>query len=101
MDKKNIVIHIDPDISDLVPGFLENRHQDVACLHEALKQFHFQTIETLGHNMKGIGAGYGFEDISTLGARIERAAKIKDAETIQACAEELLGYLNRIKIIYG
>jgi len=27
--KKRIVIRIDPDLADLIPGFLENRRKDI------------------------------------------------------------------------
>ena len=48
----------DNDLADLIPGFLENRHKDVA-IQEAIEQGNYETIRVLGHTMKGAGGGYG------------------------------------------
>jgi len=100
-NKDEIVIHVDSEIQELVPKFLENRRQDVEIILEALKQQDVETILTLGHNMKGQGTAYGFDTISDIGAGIEKAALSKDSEGMKKLAAELLGYLQRVKIIYG
>lgn len=101
LNKNVIVLHIDPDIEKLIPSFLENRRQDVVIIRAALKRDEFETIETLGHNMRGSGAGYGFEAVSEIGERIEKAAKMKDSANIEKSAADLLSYLRHVKVVYG
>ena len=45
-------ISIDPDLRDLIPGFLQNRRQDIQTLQEALTIGNFDTIRTLGHRIE-------------------------------------------------
>ncbi len=64
------------------PAFLANRRQDLIKMRDALAAGDFGTIQSIAHNCKGIGTGYGFPDITNLGAAIERAAKALDAEEL-------------------
>ena len=73
------------------PAFLENRRVDLARMKDALTAFDFATIQHIGHNCKGIGTGYGFPEISSIGASIEIAAKAQDA----AEAETAIGQFER------
>ena len=94
------VVYGDPDISDLIPGFLENRRRDVGLLQQALAQGDFAALAMIGHTMKGAGAGYGFERITEIGADIERAGKNSDAETVRTSTQRLSDYLDRVKVVY-
>jgi hypothetical protein len=73
------------------PAFLANRKVDLARMKDALSAFDFATIQHIGHNCKGIGTGYGFPEISSIGASIEVAAKAQDA----AAAEAAIGEFER------
>jgi signal transduction histidine kinase/DNA-binding response OmpR family regulator len=93
------VVAVDPSLKDVVPRFLDKRHQDVAKLTEAVRAGDYETVRRLGHNLKGTGAGYGFATISELGAQIEEAAKIEEAATIRVKVEELAQYLGCVQWI--
>ena len=58
--QQEIVITVDPDLEDLIPGFLDNRYEDIDALMGALDRKDYETIRRLGHIMKGAGGGYGF-----------------------------------------
>jgi len=96
---EKIVIRVDADLLDLIPGFLGNRRRDSKVLKEALQKGDYQTIETLGHQMKGAGSGYGFDGISSIGQSIESAAKEKDSATIEKSIHDLVIYLDRIDVV--
>ncbi|OPY91057.1 MAG: Hpt domain protein [Syntrophus sp. PtaU1.Bin208] len=98
--EKKITVRIDPDLADLIPGFLEGRRQDVAAILKALEQNDSETIRILGHNMKGCGSGYGFDAITDLGRSLEQAAKDGDREKIQETTEELSVYLESLNVVY-
>jgi hypothetical protein len=52
-----IIVHGDPDLRELIPGFLENRRKDLAALSAAVERGDFPAIQALGHRIKGDGAG--------------------------------------------
>lgn len=95
-EKDKIVVEIDPDLADLIPGFLENRGRDVLTLQKALMEKDWETIRVLGHRMKGAGGGYGFHGISDLGACLEQAAKLQDSAQIKELIGQLVDYLDRV-----
>ncbi|TDJ68612.1 MAG: Hpt domain-containing protein, partial [Proteobacteria bacterium] len=58
---EKIIVNIDPDLEDLIPGFLNNRAHDVRAINDLLDAEDFGAIRLLGHSMKGAGGGYGFD----------------------------------------
>ncbi|MCZ6773413.1 MAG: Hpt domain-containing protein [Proteobacteria bacterium] len=94
-----IKVRIDPDLEDLVPGFLENRRKDVDRLTEFLQVPDFTEIRLIGHSMKGAGGGYGFDEITEIGSAIEEAALLEDAAAIKTGTEKLADYLSRVDVV--
>jgi Hpt domain len=95
-----ITVHIDPDLEEIVPGFLENRRHDVQTLEIALQQSNLAQIRMIGHRMKGDGGGYGFDAISRMGAALEHAAAREDRSAIQRHTAELIDFLDRVMVVY-
>ena len=95
-----LIIAVDAQIAALVPRFLANRAADVAKIRAALADADFQTIRVAGHGMKGAGGGYGFPEISRLGAAMEEGARHRDTAGIAALASSLEQYLRRIEVKY-
>lgn len=103
MDSANsgkIVVKVDPDIQELIPEFLKNRNEDVAKIFSALKTNNFRTIETVGHQMKGSGGGYGFQRLSEIGASLESEAKNENSEKVWDLTTQLSDYLKRLEIVF-
>jgi PAS domain S-box-containing protein len=65
------------------PAFLTNRERDLRNMRDALVAKDFATIQAIGHNCKGTGAGYGFPDIGIAGSAIEKAARALDSEGLR------------------
>jgi HPt (histidine-containing phosphotransfer) domain-containing protein len=97
---QRIVVNVDAELEDLVPGFLENRRSDVGKMRTALSTGEFDAIRVLGHSMKGSGGGYGFNAITDIGRRIEDAAKVRDSDSIVRAIDELSDYLERVDVVY-
>lgn len=95
-----IIVMVDKDLEDLIPGFLENRRKDVDTLRTAVSRGDYETIRILGHTMKGDGGGYGFDTISDIGGALEEAVRVKDFHEIHRWIGELSGYLDRVDLIY-
>ncbi len=97
-NEEKIIVKVDPEIADLIPGFLNNREKDIEDMESCLKAENFEQIERLGHSMKGSGAGYGFDGITEIGKLIEIAGKEKDVEGIKKGIEDLKDYLSRVEV---
>lgn len=93
-------VRVDPMIESLVPRFLENRKRDVIALKGALADRDFDTIQSLGHAMKGTGGAYGFDAISALGSEMEISGKAEDARSAGRWIQLLDKYLGKIKVLY-
>jgi PAS domain S-box-containing protein len=91
------VVGIDPDIQDLVPGYIETQKENVARILELAAAGDFSPVRRIGHNMKGTGKGYGFEVVSSLGESIELAAARSSAEEVERLARELTRYLASVQ----
>lgn len=100
MSQEKITVKIDPDLEELIPGFLENRNKDITNLKAAFSRSDFEALRSIGHSLKGVGGGYGFAMITQLGADIELLAKANDISRIRQCISELEDYLQRIDIKY-
>ena len=100
MSENNIIVHIDIDLEDLIPGFLDNRQKDIQKLEQALENQDFETLRSIGHNLKGVGGGYGFHDMTIFGAAIEESAKENKLDIVNENVKKLSHYLSSIEIIY-
>lgn len=69
------IMALPPEIQARVPTYLARRRQELQLMRELIGQRDFERIRVLAHNMKGSGAGYGFPQLSDLGAEIEKSAK--------------------------
>ncbi|MBT8445827.1 MAG: Hpt domain-containing protein [Gammaproteobacteria bacterium] len=94
-----IVVRIDPDIQDLVPGFLKNRAADLDLIAGHVADGNLDGVKIIGHSMKGAGGGYGFDAITDIGARLESAADDGDLAAIEDAANELRDYLGRVEVV--
>jgi|SRR6056297_2499425 len=93
-------IEIDKDLKPIIPQFLENRKKDIKEIESYLKEDNFKQIKIIGHSMKGSGGGYGFEEITKIGEKIEKAAKDENEEEITRQVEYLNIYLEEVEVVY-
>ena len=100
MSDESIIIQVDADLEELIPGFLENRNSDILKLRASLESNDFENLRSIGHSLKGVGGGYGFELMSEIGAEIESASKNNNADLIKDKINQLDDYLKRIDIEY-
>ena len=95
-----IVVVVDPELEELIPGYLENRAGDVHSIATALEQGNFETIRLLAHSMKGSGGGYGFDAVTDIGGLMEQAARDGNIKEIGKWAQALQDYLERVEVTY-
>lgn len=98
-ENDRIEVRVDPDLKELIPGFLENRRRDIEKLNRACDERDLETLASIGHNLKGTGGGYGFDGMSRLGAKIERAAKANDLQSIRQLIDAYAAYMQRVDVV--
>lgn len=97
---EKIIVHVDPDLEDLLPGFFDHRRQDLQALTEALERGDFEAIRKQAHTLKGVGGGYGFEEITRLARQIQEAAEQHNDEEVGRKLAALGDYLERVEVVF-
>lgn len=97
---ESFTVTIDPDLEDLVPGYLEKRRKDIERFEQYLNDKDFEELRSMGHKVKGSGGGYGFNGLSLIGADIENAAKASDESALRKHLEQYETYISGVKVVY-
>ena len=95
-----VIAHVDSDLTELIPGYIENRWQDSQVIVACVELNDYETIIVLSHDMKGSGGGYGFDPITDIGRYLEQAAKDENPTEVLKLAKDLVTYLARVEIVY-
>ncbi|MFC1522049.1 response regulator [Elusimicrobiota bacterium] len=97
---RQTTVKIDPDIRELIAGFLDKRRKDVQRLNDLIDKKDFEAISQLGHMLKGDGKSYGFDEISNIGVGLETSGHNKDINSIISLVADYESYLKNIKPVY-
>jgi HPt (histidine-containing phosphotransfer) domain-containing protein len=100
LDQKRQRVAIDAELVSIIPEFFSYRGKDIDTIRLALTGEDFATIAFIGHNIKGSGGAFGFEQISVIGQQLEEAATSRDQVTISALVDSLERYLAQVEIVY-
>ncbi|MGE5084681.1 MAG: Hpt domain-containing protein [Bacillota bacterium] len=91
-------VEIDSDLKDLIPQFIENRKKDIDSLQSLVATHDLTAIAALAHKIKGAAAGYGFSDLSSIAAEIEKEAKNNNDASLQKLAQNMRTHFENIEI---
>ena len=97
---EKIRVQVSKDLQPLIPRYLDRRHKEIDTFRAQLAAADFEALRIGGHSLKGSGGGYGFPDLTRIGAAIEIAAKAGDAPAIQAALAEYADYLQRVEVTF-
>jgi HPt (histidine-containing phosphotransfer) domain-containing protein len=92
-------VQVSDELRDLIPRFLANRRLEVRQLGDAIARRDLEAARRIGHVLKGVGGGYGFDEITRLGTAIEKCARAGGAG-LEELARELAEYLESVDITY-
>jgi two-component system sensor histidine kinase/response regulator len=95
-----IVVQLDQELSDLIPGFLARKREDASAILAAAEHGESEAIARLGHKMKGEGGSYGLDAITDIGRELEQAAQVADLDAARRLARFLMNFLDRLDIVY-
>ncbi len=80
---------VDPFARQLQAQYLRRRRTDIKALRDAQNRTDFAAIGLIGHKLFGSGSPYGLDEISRLGASLERAADTQDIDSIDRLVAQL------------
>lgn len=89
----------DPDMIEIVCDFARELPARVAKIEELLQACALSELQTLAHQLKGAGGGYGFAQITEVAGRLEQALKTGAPEPLMKdCAAELCATLRAVVV---
>ena len=96
----SIVVKIDPELEDIVPGYIDRRKREISDIWDAYNKRDYPALQVFGHKLKGNAGGYGLDHIGALGSEIEVAAKDKSDSKIEHALQELDDYLQHLSVTF-
>lgn len=95
---EKIRVDVSRDLEPLMPRYLDRRHKEIETFRAQLAAGNFEALRIGGHSLKGSGGGYGFAELSRIGAAIEAAAKAANAPAIETALKDYVDYLARVEV---
>src|ERR1700733_1830871 len=99
MDNARKTVKVPAVLMDLIPDYLANRRKEIEALDLAIKSKDFDTIQTVGHKLKGNAGSYGFDELTRLGKILEEAGKQRDLPSAQRSLSEYADYLDNVYVL--
>jgi hypothetical protein len=95
---ERIRLNVEPELRELVPGFLANRRKDLEAIGRALHSGNLEAIRAVGHNIRCFSRVYGFDELTALGEEIRCAADECSTLRIVHLQGQLADYLSRVEL---
>lgn len=97
MPPSDDIVLVDPDIADLVPGFLTNRRAEASAMRRALDNSDLGRLASLGHDLRGCAPSYGFKELGRLGGAVEDAAQKGHSSEVETYVSAIEAYLEAVR----
>jgi HPt (histidine-containing phosphotransfer) domain-containing protein len=98
-DEGRPVAYVDSTLASLIPRFMDRRRADTDTIETLVSEGDFETIQSMGHSIKGSGGGYGFDPITEFGSEIELAAKEADGPAVIVAARKMRAYIEIVEVV--
>ena len=83
----------DEEWAEMQEMYIAHTSKELAKIQEDLNNMELDSLRTFGHNIKGSGGMYGFNEVTNLGSEIEASAKAGDRDKIKSLLSELSNFL--------
>jgi CheY-like chemotaxis protein/HPt (histidine-containing phosphotransfer) domain-containing protein len=86
----------EPDLAHLIEKFMAYLPATVESLIDAAKQQDWDTLKEKAHELKGLGGGYGYPEITQLAAKLEFQVLNKNQSEVDSLIASINTYSQRI-----
>ena len=83
----------DDEWAEMQEMYINHTSKELRNIKENLDSVAFDSLRTFGHNIKGSGGMYGFDEITVRGAAIESAAMNENLEDMKSHLDALEVFL--------
>ena len=83
----------DDEWAEMQEMYINHTSKELYKINNQLDLDSLEAIRIFGHNIKGSGGMYGFNEITNIGLQIEIAAKASDLDSIKSSLSELGTFL--------
>ena len=83
----------DDEWAEMQEMYINHTFKELKSIRENIQSTTFDSLRTFGHNIKGSGGMYGFNEITEMGATIESAAKDENMDQIKSYYDKLETFL--------
>ena len=97
-DDRDLAVVVDSTLRPLVPEFLRSKRADIALTLRALEQGDYDTAVRVGHQLKGEGSAFGFDQVTAMGAELELAATSADRCAALKWARALADFFDHVEV---
>ena len=87
----------DEEWAEMQEMYISHTSKELAKIQEDLDNMAIDSLRTFGHNIKGSGGMYGFDEVTSLGTEIEASAKAEDRDKIKLLLTKLSNFLKSKK----
>jgi HPt (histidine-containing phosphotransfer) domain-containing protein len=95
---RNLVVVVDSSLRVLVPEFLRSKRANIADALRALEQGDYDTAVRVGHQLKGEGSAFGFDQVTAMGGELELAATSADRCASLRWARAIVEFLDHLEV---
>lgn len=88
---------IPTELVDHIPGYVGRREEDLTAMWSHFEKNEFEAIGRIAHKIKGNGASYGFEALTTISERLQNSVNAKDRGAIEADLRALDSEVKKIR----
>ena len=83
----------DDEWAEMQEMYINHTFKELKSIRGNIQSTTFDSLRTFGHNIKGSGGMYGFNEITEMGATIESAAKDENMDQIKSNFDKLETFL--------
>ncbi|MEC7712707.1 MAG: Hpt domain-containing protein [Candidatus Thermoplasmatota archaeon] len=83
----------DEEWAEMQEMYITHTSKELAKIQEDLGDMTLDSLRTFGHNIKGSGGMYGFDEVTELGTEIEASAKEENRDKIEGLLVKLSIFL--------
>lgn len=97
MSGTSIRVEVRNNLQPLMGFFFDNRRELLDQALDHCRTRHLDALRAIGHNFKGSCGGYGFHELSRLGAELEQAEDLDEACELVA---RMRRHLESVEVVY-